>query len=293
MATARKGTTIGRRAALGAALALAIGGVTALPATASPKPVPRTEKASVAPDGTEGNKGSSGQSLSANGRYLAFVSAADNLVKGDTNGVADAFVRDLKTGTTRLVSTAADGGLGDGSVFEVSLSADGRYLAFSSRGNYTSGDTGGHTHVWVKNLKTGAIQRLRDSFDTGYDSGGQPAISADGRYVAFVAQRSDPTPVEDGRGRVYRVDRVTGAAVRISQIPEPGAAKSSAGKPSISADGSRVGYQFFIPFPSRYDWSDVYVRDVPSGELIQVDKAPDGAVSDGHTEYMQVSANGR
>ncbi|MGA5899544.1 TolB family protein [Streptomyces venetus] len=270
--------------ALGVALAVTLGVTAALPATAAPAPVPRTEKASVAPDGSEGDASSSGPSLSADGRYLAFVSSAGNLVAGDTDGAADAFVRDLKTGTTRLASTAA----GVGPVDDVALSGNGRYLAFSATG---AGD--GLGHIWVKDLKTDALQRVKDTVDTGYDTARQPAISADGRYVAFVAERSEFTQGDDVRGRVYRVDRTSGKAVRISQVPAPGDRKTAATHPSISADGSRVGYQFFVPHPASGDWSDAWVRDVASGELIQADRAPDGRASDGQSEFPQISADGR
>ncbi|MFF7794308.1 TolB family protein [Streptomyces sp. NPDC007991] len=269
--------------ALGVALAVALGGVAAPPASAA-EAVPWTEKASVAPDGTEGNGDSGGPSLSADGRRLAFVSSADNLVAGDTDGAADAFVRDLKTGTTRSASTGVD----VGPVGDVALSGDGRYLAFAAAG----GDDG-RSHIWVKDLRTGALQRIRDTVDTGYDSGLQPALSADGRYVAFIAQRSDLTPSDDGWGRVYRVDRTSGEAVRVSQVPAAGDGKTAATNPSISADGKRVAYQFFVPHPAPGDWSDAYVRDVPSGELFQADRAPDGVKSTGQSEFPQVSADGR
>ncbi|MFI8894148.1 TolB family protein [Streptomyces paradoxus] len=278
MTSTRRATSV----ALGVALAVTLGTAAALPATAAPT-APRTEKASVAPDGTDGNGPSGKPSLSADGRHLAFVSSADNLVAGDTDGTADAFVRDLKTGTTRLA-----GGSVDGSVEDVALSGNGRYLAFSAN---DPGD--GLSHIWVEDLRTGAVRRVEDTVDTGYDTGRQPAISADGRYVAFVAQRSGFGEGEDRWGRVYRVDRTGGKAVRISQVPAAGDRKTAAANPSISADGKRVGYQFFVPHPASGDWSDAYVRDVPSGELIQADRAPDGRTSDGQTEFPQVSADGR
>ncbi|MGW6735671.1 TolB family protein [Streptomyces sp. NPDC055013] len=278
-----------RVVALAIALAAATATLSGTSAGAAPR-APYTEKASVAPDGTDGNRGSDGQSLSADGRHLAFVSDADNLVAGDSNGVADAFVRDLRTGVTRLASTSADGTPGDANVLDVSLSADGRYLAFTSNPTYNTADN----HVFVKDLRTGALQRIDDAVDTGYTAGSMPALSADGRYVAFVALRTSETgQAGDSSNRVYRVDRVTGERVRISQVPGEGAWKSAATQPTISADGNKVGYQFFVPYPTRGDWSDAYVRDVRSGELTQVDKAPDGAASDGHTEYPQVSADGR
>ncbi|MFD9933946.1 hypothetical protein ACFWZ6_12505 [Streptomyces massasporeus] len=268
---------------LGVALAVALAAVAALPATAAPAPVPRTEKASVAPDGTEGNASSGGPSLSADGRRLAFVSSADNLVAGDTDGTADAFVRDLRTGTTRMAGRSVDG-----SVDGVALSGNGRYLAIGA-----TGADDGLSHIWVEDLTTGALQRLEDTVDSGYDTARQPAISADGRYVAFIAERSRYSEGDDRWGRVYRVDRTSGKAVRISQVPAAGDRKTAATNPSISADGKRVGYQFFVPHPASGDWSDAWVRDVPSGELIQADLAPDGRKSAGQTEFPQVSADGR
>ncbi|WP_405507522.1 TolB family protein [Streptomyces purpurascens] len=279
MTSIRRATSV----ALGLALAVTLGTAAALPATAAPALVPRTEKASVAPDGTDGDAPSGGPSLSADGRHLAFVSRADNLVAGDTDGLADAFVRDLDTGTTRLAS----GGV-DGSVDDVALSGNGRYLAFAA-----TAASDGRSHIWVEDLKNGTLQRIADTVATGYDTGRQPAISADGRYVAFVAQRSEFAQGEDVWGRVYRVDRTGGEAVRISQVPAATDRKTAATNPSISADGSRVGYQFFVPHPSSGDWSDAWVRDVPSGKLFHADLAPDGLTSDGQTEFPQISADGR
>ncbi|MFD8225731.1 hypothetical protein ACFV16_16350 [Streptomyces massasporeus] len=269
--------------ALGVALAVALGTVAALPASAAPAAAPRTEKASVAPDGTDGNALSGGPSLSADGRRLAFVSSADNLVAGDTDGAADAFVRDLRTGTTRMAGRSVDG-----SVDTVALSGNGRYLAIGA-----TGADDGLSHIWVEDLTTGALRRVEDTVATGYDTARQPAISADGRYVAFIAERSQYSESDDRWGRVYRVDRTSGKAVRISQVPAAGDRKTAATNPSISADGKRVGYQFFVPHPASGDWSDAWVRDVPSGELIQADLAPDGRKSDGQTEFPQVSADGR
>ncbi|MGC5037913.1 hypothetical protein ACPXCS_24255 [Streptomyces sp. DT190] len=267
---------------LGVALAVALGAAAAPPATAAPT-APRTEKASVAPDGTEGNGPSGGPSLSADGRRLAFVSSADNLVAGDTDGTADAFVRDLRTGTTRMAGASVPG-----SVDDVALSGNGRHLAFSAT---DPGD--GRSHVWVEDLGTGALQRIEDTVAPGYDTGRQPALSADGRYVAFVAQQSGLPEGEDRWARVYRVDRSSGATVRISQLPAAGDRRTAAADPTLSADGKRVAYRLFVPHPASGDWSDAWVRDVPSGELIQADRAPDGRTSDGQSESPQISADGR
>lgn len=95
---------------------------------------PLTMRVSIASDGTQGNYMSSASSISADGRYVAFGSVANNLVPDDTNGVGDVFVRDRGTGQTTRVSVASDGTQGNawGSSARPSISADGRYVAFMS-----------------------------------------------------------------------------------------------------------------------------------------------------------------
>src|SRR5262249_18468776 len=105
------------------------------------------ERVSVASDGTGANEwsGDFGLCVSADGRYVAFASLASNLVPGDTNGYWDVFVRDRQTGTTERVSVASDGtGADSDSYGGLAISADGRFVAFSSRAtNLVPGDTNG------------------------------------------------------------------------------------------------------------------------------------------------------
>ncbi|MDZ7732595.1 MAG: hypothetical protein U5R31_05265 [Acidimicrobiia bacterium] len=91
-----------------------------------------TTRVSVATDGTQGNDESSEPAISADGRYIAFHSSAGNLVPDDTNGAADVFVRDTRTGTTTRVSVATDGTPANDRSRESAISADGRYIAFES-----------------------------------------------------------------------------------------------------------------------------------------------------------------
>src|SRR5262249_46725190 len=98
---------------------------------------------SRATGGEQGNNHSLTPALSADGRYLAFVSAANNLVPGDTNEAIDVFIRDRQTGITTRVSVASDGTQANGPSLGESLavSADGRYVAFGSEaGNLVADD---------------------------------------------------------------------------------------------------------------------------------------------------------
>src|SRR5213078_1016671 len=108
-----------------------------------------TERVSVASDGTQANNASSYPVLSADGRFVAFDSAATDLVAGDTNGVSDVFVHDRQTGTTERVSVASDGTEGNAASAGATLSADGRFVAFHSAAtNLVAGDTNGTNDVF-------------------------------------------------------------------------------------------------------------------------------------------------
>ena len=95
----------------------------------------KTTLVSIASDGTQGNSSSANGDISADGRYVAFSSEADNLVTGDTNGKEDIFVHDLKTGQTSRISVASNGAQGDSGFEDPAISADGRYATFWSKTN--------------------------------------------------------------------------------------------------------------------------------------------------------------
>ncbi|HLE14017.1 MAG TPA: hypothetical protein VI776_04650 [Anaerolineales bacterium] len=110
----------------------------------------KTELVSLAIGGSQGNGHSYTQSLSAEGRFVAFYSDASNLVIGDTNGYGDIFVHDRYTGITRRVSVAGDGSQANSNSYIPSISLDGRYVLFESyASNLVSGDTNGTWDVFV------------------------------------------------------------------------------------------------------------------------------------------------
>jgi Tol biopolymer transport system component len=116
----------------------------------------QTNRISVASDGTEGDGNSEFPWLSANGRYVAFHSLATNLVSGDTNFTSDIFVHDRKTGQTTRVSVASNGIEGNDFSGDPSISANGRFVSFSSVAtNLVSGDTNGAGDIFVHDLQGG------------------------------------------------------------------------------------------------------------------------------------------
>jgi WD40-like Beta Propeller Repeat len=115
-----------------------------------------TERVSVDSAGNQGNLPSYSTAISANGRFIAFYSYADNLVAGDTNGETDIFVHDRKTGATERVSVDSAGNQGNNFSGGSAISANGRFVAFwSDADNLVPGDTNGQTDAFVHDRKTG------------------------------------------------------------------------------------------------------------------------------------------
>ena len=148
-----------------------------------------TERVSVATDGSQGNSYSESPAISADGRYVAFVSGASNLVPGDTNDFEDVFVRDRQSGTTQRVNVATDGTEANDGSFSPAISADGRYVAFESYGsNLVPGDTNDLGDVFVRDLRSGTTQRVSVATD-GTQANGDSDWPGDQRRRALRGLR--------------------------------------------------------------------------------------------------------
>src|SRR5205823_3306605 len=151
---------------------------------------------------------------------VAFESAASNLVPGGAAGHRNIFIRDRATGTTELVSVAAGGTGADGNSFNPAISPDGRYVAFDSEAtNLVASDTNGFPDVFVRDRLTGTTERVSVASGgaQGNSSSGRPAISADGRYVAFESAASNLVAGGTfGNFDIFVRDRLTGTTERVS-----------------------------------------------------------------------------
>ena len=212
-----------------------------------------TERVSVASGGTtEGNDTSLGSALSADGRFVAFDSAATDLVAADTNGESDVFVHDRQTGTTERVSVASDGAQGNGSsglvtfAFPPALSADGRFVAFvSAAANLVASDTNGATDVFVHDRQTGTTERVSvasDGTESNAASVGS-SLSADGRFVAFHSAATNLVAGDtNGATDVFVHDRQTGTTERVSVASGGTQGNDSSAGPALSAAGLLVAF---------------------------------------------------
>jgi len=153
-------------------------------------------RVSTSSAGTQGNGISQNPRITSDGRYLVFSSYASNLVAGDTNGQVDIFRKDLSTGTTINVSTSSVGAQGNGLSINSQVTSDGRYIIFSSlASNLVAGDTNGQSDIFIKDLTTGATNRVSVSSAgaEGNALSDNPQISSDGRYIVFSSLTNNLT----------------------------------------------------------------------------------------------------
>jgi Tol biopolymer transport system component len=244
-------------------------------------------RASVSDEGDEADGPSYDPDISADGRYVAFTSNADNLVDGDANGQADVFVRDLLTGVTVLVSAShrdrRTDRSADGESSAPAISPDGGHVSFSSDApDVVEGDGNHHQDVFLRDVTAGRTQMvsLARGGRTGQNramAGGFAAVSDVSRDGKFVAFESDATNLA-GRDRNRRTDvfvrdtaRQSTRRVSVSTTNEEGSGASVL--PRITPDGR------YVAFSSRADdlvakntvGLDVFVRDVTGGGTVLVD----------------------
>jgi ELWxxDGT repeat protein len=262
-----------------------------------------TTRISAGTDGTEGNGTSEHPSLSADGTVIAFISAATNLVPGDINSVKDVFHRNLLTGTTSRLSLAADGSQANNQSSYLSLSPNGKVIAFTSNAsNLVTGDSNNFTDVFLRNISAGTttlVSGLRPTGNNSSDntSSGQHTVSADGRYIAFSSDATNLVQGDTNFARdVFVYDRVTKTITLVSVASNGTQGNSSSFAPSISADGKRVAFYsiaFNLIDGDTNNLADVFVRDLATGTTTRVSVAPDGSQGNDSSFNSSISADGK
>jgi len=280
-----------------------------------------TTRLSVADGGGDPDGDSGCPVISADGTLVAFHSDAANLVAGDDNELTDVFVADRATGGVRRVSTRPNGTSPDGASLNPAISGDGRFVAFESRASNLRrrGPTrripllGFTSNVFVVELATNDVEAVSVAVEDAYPYSPQgdstePAISFDGRYVAFKSTAWNLVKPESiHRRHLYVRDREGGTTVRVSErdpsVVECGrdgvsfvCSATDHGRPAISGDGR------FVAFSSRslnllpanvYHGDQIYLVDRAGGRLRRVSVESSGWAGDGCSVEPALSFDGK
>jgi len=233
-------------------------------------------------------------SVSADGRFVAFQSNADNLPGNDAH--SNVYVHDRRTGKTRLVSKTSGGVPANGLSDYPSLSGDGSRVSFSSRANILPG-TDATEDVFVHYLNTGRTRLVsKTSAGEHLDRPGTSwpgSMSAGGRFVAFESRASN-LPGGVDITDVYLHDLRTGKTRLVSKTSGGTPADGDSDAPSVSGSGR------FIVFESNAEnlggapgFGDVFVHDRRSGRTRLISRATSGALGDGESFDGTISADAR
>ena len=259
-----------------------------------------TERVSVDSAGNEGNDASGISDISGDGRFVAFGSAATNLIPGG-NLPFNIFVQDRQTGSTEIVSVSSSGRQGEGFSSAPDINADGRFVAFDSDAeNLARGDRNSITDVFRHDRETGETVLVSVSSDgqQGDASSHAPAISADGNWIVFHANSSLAPEDTNENTDVYLRNVQAGTTALMSIGFDGSAGNGSSFIQEISSDGRFVVFVSsatnMIPNDPDGGEENVYVRDLMTGTTELVSVGSDGTVADvGFFDVPSISADGR
>jgi len=256
-------------------------------------------RVSTASNGTQANEGSRDGIFSDDGNSLAFESYAGNLVAADSNGSWDIFVKDLVSGATTRVSTAADGSQGNGHSYNASFTDDGGTIAFESYAdNLVAGDGNNSADIFVKTLATGAITRVSTTYDGIEANAGayNPSLSADGTLVVFWSSANNLVADDfNGEADIFIKNLVTGTIERVS-VNEGGIEADGASRYAvISSDGQKVAFVSTatnLVFGDNNGRQDVFVKNLREGTVTRISMPDESIEPDGLSYDPVISATG-
>ncbi len=201
-----------------------------------------TTRVSVATNGDQANGSSYAPSISADGRYVAFQSDANNIVADDSNGHSDIFIHDLQNGTTAIVSLAQDGSPANGDSSDPSVNGDGHHVAFTSdASNLVSNDADGVADVYVRDVAADhtVLASTTNAQDLGNRGSSGASISNDGRFTVYASQTTSLGPSLD-HPEIYVYDRNDGSDTMVSISNDGAPSNGSTYRPAISGNGEYV-----------------------------------------------------
>lgn len=252
------------------------------------------ERISQAPDGSPANGASSDPVISADGRYVAYVTEAGNIVEHMRWAWSSIAVYDRSTGETVLASTGAGGYQGMSQTSRPSISGNGQYVAFVSfDSSLVRGDFNTLNDVFLHDMHTGETRLVSadsagEFVHYGLAGAAAPVISDDGQYLVYHTDApGDIATVPFGEQVMMLYDVQQGT---LTPIGTHGYA------PAISGDGQivvfRANAQHITP-DSTTTASNIYRYDRLTGETTLVSATPDGTPARGASDAATIAASGQ
>lgn len=263
--------------------------------------------------------------ISGDGRFVAFASWASNLISGDSNGLADIFIRDLILNTTKLVSISASGQQGNVESYNPSISFNGQFIAFvSSANNLVNNDNNGVEDIFVKDMISGAIKivSLNNNGEQANSYSSSPSISNDGTRVAFSSMADNLVDGDNNSRRdVFVRDLVYNITKRVSESSLGEEVRMDSSNPMISGDGRYVafesgrrppqvsaaspGHGWLYSTPKNQisqasalvpgdiiDSKDIFVKDLFTGDITKISWSVNGSEANGDSYEPSINYNG-
>ena len=264
------------------------------------RPPQQVQRVSMSRVGVEGNSDSYGPSISADGRYVAFVSAADNLVPDDNNQHRDVFLYDRYTDEITRLSMGYDGAEANGPSREPVISRDGQVVAFVSLAdNLVPEDSNGVEDVFVYDRSDQTLSRVSIGTEgqQANDRSVHPALSGDGRLVAFVSQADNLVADDENRASdIFVHDRVLEDTERVSVSSDGEPANKTSKHPALSADGRFVAFQSRannLDAADRDGLYDIFVHDRRTSTTELVSRNQEGSAGNHESLRPSLSDGGR
>jgi hypothetical protein len=261
-----------------------------------------TKRVSVNSSGEQANDSSFSASISDDGHYVVFGSAATNLVAGDTNDTWDVFVHDLQTGTTERANVNDSGEQANGVSYGTSMSSDGRYVAFeSSATNLVEGDTNASDDVFVHDRQTGTTERVsvNSSGTQAYLGAYDPSISSGGRYVVFTSWSKNLLAPGFWResSEVFVHDRTLRTTEWVSKDSGQGQSDGDSWHADVSSDGRYVTFESdatdMVAGGDTNGSVDIFARDLQARTAERVSVARCATQANGESFGTSMSSDGR
>jgi Tol biopolymer transport system component len=261
-----------------------------------------TRRVSDAVDGQQPNGGAiAGAAVSVDGRYVAFTSWASNLVAGDSNGDADVFLRDMRTGRTRRVSVGESGAEAHGVSAYPTISGDGRFVAFNSTAEDLVGEqyANGTVDVFVRDVEHGTTRIVSVSVNGGPTQrlSLSPSLSRDGRFVAFYSSAPDLAAGDvNNEFDVFVRDLQYGTTRLVSVSSDGIQSNFYSSRPAISGAGRYVAFYSaasnLVPSDTN-QVGDIFVHDRQCHTTHRVSVGNDGAEGNAGAGFAAITPDGR